>query len=182
MLNYSNIIEKCAKERINRRIPNGQPVNAEVLLSTMFRYASSEIRIYSGGLNDRVYGTDGLIESASKFLSDPYSTLQILLQTSMTPHDFESLRLGQLINSLRDKERHGCVEVRNAIGNYASSAAKHFATMDYTGFRYEFNHQACEAIANFNEPDTADKLNRAFDRAFKLSGTPNRVLEIGRCL
>jgi len=170
ILEYREIIERFARERVNQRVPNGLPQHASVLMETMFRNATAEMRIYSGELHDGVFGSPAMISSVESFLSKPYASMKILLQKQKDGSWLNSHALVQAIKQL--KEPHGRAEIRCAQGVYATDSANHFAVMDNDAYRFELDHNATKAVANFNEPRVAKDLLTAFDRAFDIAGSP----------
>lgn len=164
---YREIIEQFARDRVDQRVSNGMPMHAKILLETIFKTAAAEVRIFTGELNESVFGDKELKRSVKKFLSKPYSNLQILIQKEndndwMSKHPFISF-----IKSLESSEvPHGSVEIRFAQGAYSSDEAKHFSVMDNDGYRFEHDHSNTLAVANFNEPKTAQQLRLVFDVAF----------------
>ena len=168
---YREIIEKFARQRLNQRVPNGLPQHAAILIETMFKNAAAEMRIFTGELNKRVFGEPQAIEAALKFLSKPYAMLRILLQKDLSREEVLELPLVKSLNKLNDL--HGRVEIVSASGTYATDEAKHFAVMDNDGYRFEFDHENCKAVANFNDPVTAKELIEAFDSAFSLARKEN---------
>lgn len=164
---YREIIEKFARERINKRVSNGAPAHASVLLETMFKHAVAEMRIFTKELNGSVFGEQHMIDAATRFLGKPYSSMKILLQEGKDEAWAKDHPLFKAIAKMG--EPHGKVEVVNASGSYAENDANHFAVMDNDGYRFEFDHEKCKAVANFNEPKVAKDLISAFDKAFELS-------------
>lgn len=167
---YRAIIERFAHERINQRVSNGMAVHAAVLLETMFKHAAAEMRIYTGELHQDVFGQSGIVDAAKGFLSKPYARLRILIQKK---HDLAWVHGHPLLKAINDMAApHGDLEVRFASGVYASDQANHFAVMDNDGYRFELQHENCQAVANFNEPRVAKNLLSVFDQAFELGVTP----------
>jgi len=158
---YRELVEKLVRNNSATRISNGQSAHAAILIETMFKNACSEVRIYSGELNNDVYCGDGVIHSAIEFLKKAGSSLRILLQKD---HESSSHKLLNAIES--NDDLLGDYEVRVAVGTYATDDADHFAIMDEKGFRYEIDHDKCNAIASFNEPETAQKMATIFDFVF----------------
>lgn len=167
ILEYREIIERFARDRTNQRVPNGLPQHASVLLETMFKHATAEMRIYTGELNEAVFGQPAMISAVASFLSKPYASMKILLQKEKDDSWVDSHPLIQAISKIQAP--HGRTEIRCAQGVYATEAANHFAVMDNDAYRYELDHGACKAVANFNEPRVAEQLLSVFDKAFDLA-------------
>ena len=164
---YREIIEELAQQRTNQRIPNGMPQHAAVLIETMFRNSIAEMRIFSMECSPNIFGRPEVIEAACDFLSKPYSKLRIIVQKKQEPQWALEHPLLKTFKEL--EELHGEVKVVNATGAYADADASHFAVMDNDGFRYEFDHDNCKAVANFNEPVIAKRLLSSFDSAFGIA-------------
>ena len=164
---YRQTIERFAAERINQNISNGLPQHAKILLETMFKNASAEMRIYTGDLNADIYGDVTVVDAIKTFLLKPYAKLVILLQNQQPTDWAEKHPLIKALSLIRGS--HGSVEIRFASGNYSTDEANHFAVMDNDAFRYEHNHENCEAVANFNNSKTAKQLVSVFDQVRNIS-------------
>lgn len=161
---YATLVDRLAREKANARIPNGKPEHAKALLQSMFRHAQSEVRIFSLELSEQVYGSE-MAAAAASFLGREGTSLKILLQRHVDAVKHP------MLSELEKAQIIGQLVVRDNADDFWRDA-KHFAVMDKSGFRFEFTHDLanakCEAIANFNEPDTAKSLADAFDGAFSL--------------
>lgn len=169
---YRKIIQHLAAEKINRRIPNGKPAHAAILLEAMFTKADRDMRIFSRSLDESTYDNADLIDAAQRFLSRPATRLRILLQNRI---DVSALKSHPLIKALSEMTaalttaHEQKLQIRFAEGAYSKDSAKHLAVMDDLGFRFEVDHDKTQAIANFNEPRVASELATAFDRAFMMA-------------
>jgi hypothetical protein len=163
---YRELVEKLVKNNSETRISNGQSAHAAILIENMFRHANSDIRIYSGDLNNEVYNGKTVIQAAIKFLKKSGTSLKILLQNKRDAQWFNS---HELIKAIAEQkaELMGSFDIRIAEGVYATNEAHHFAVMDDKGFRYEIDHANCKAIASFNEPGSAKKMVEVFDFVFE---------------
>ncbi|OGT89435.1 MAG: hypothetical protein A2286_06105 [Gammaproteobacteria bacterium RIFOXYA12_FULL_61_12] len=176
LVEYERLIERLAAERTKQRVPNGLPEHAAVLLKTMFTYANSEIRVYSGDLSEIVFGNPPLLEAVSSFISRANSKLRILLQNAKDDAWLDSHPLTVRMRKLAQSGViHGSFDIRNASGSYADADAHHFTVMDQDGYRFELEHEHTKAIANFNEPKVARNLIKAFDEAFEIAGEGKRL-------
>lgn len=166
---YREIIKRLASKRTDARIPNGLPQHATILIETMFSTATAEMRIFTKELNQDIFGEPKLLGAAKKFLSKPYANLKILLQSPQDVEWTQEHPLFQVFNDLNNTNLlHGGVVIKNASGSYSTDDVNHFTVMDNDGFRFETDHYNCKAIANFNEPKTAEKLIKVFDSAFDM--------------
>lgn len=166
---YRDIIERFARDRVDARVPNGLPLHASILIETMFKSATAEMRIFTRELDTAVFGRDDIMAAVEKFIGRPYATLKILLQKPQDEKWAVDHPLVAKLNAFSQSSSHGSFVIRNAVGSYANNDANHFAVMDNDGFRYELDHDHCKAMANFNEPKTAKKLVEVFEQAFDIS-------------
>ena len=65
-------------------ILNKTTAHASVLIATLFRKAQRTVRIVSGGLDGRVYGTDEVIAAAEGFLALPGTQLEIVIEREVS--------------------------------------------------------------------------------------------------
>lgn len=168
---YRRLVEDLAKDRTDRRIPNGEPGHARILVTEMLKNAEEGVRVFSGSFNKEVYGEPRLLEAACSMLRRG-KRLKVLIQND------DELALHPLVAALANEKREhrSLVEFKKARGTYAAADAKHFAVMDGAAFRFEVNHEKCHAVANFNEPDVALVLRKTFESAFE-KAVPLNVVE-----
>lgn len=159
---YRQMIGRLARGRIDQIIPNGHPAHAAVLVEAMFDSAQRDVRIFTGSLAPEAYDQPYLVSAAKRFLEKPATRLRILIQK---PLSRQALEQRLFFSELQDTKK---VEIRTATGSYSLDDANHFAVMDECGFRYELQHEATQAIANFRAPGIAGQLVTVFDSAFAM--------------
>lgn len=131
------------------------------VFEAMFR-VGKEIRIFSKELRRDVYEADFVRFATSRFFSRG-GVLYVLVQ--------EPVGTGHPLLATAFASKSGQTIVRMATGSYAAGGdAAHFAVVDSRGYRFEFDHDTFEAIANFNDPEKASELKAAFDTAFAMGG------------
>lgn len=163
---YRLIAERYARTRVDKRLPCGMPIHAAVLIEMMFETALSEMRIYAKDLSELVFCRPEVLQAAVNFAAKPHTSLKILLEKKPCENWADT---HPLIKALKGRDIYGEIEVLFAAGNYAEGDAEHFAVLDKRGFRFEFDHYKCKAVANFNDPDIAKNLASTFDKAFLLA-------------
>ncbi|MES9884049.1 MAG: hypothetical protein ABW185_24650 [Sedimenticola sp.] len=162
MDNYRKMVKRYADEKNTELIPNGGTDHAEILIENIFSHAHDTVRVFTGTLNARVYGSDGVVEKAAEFLlSNKNSKLEILLQDI---DDIESLRGHPLINACGKIDEDRCVF--KSANEKEKSASSHFVTMDNLGYRVEPDKSKPAGIGCFNDPKLAVVLNDYFDTMF----------------
>lgn len=159
---YRDLIHHLARHKINSRIANGKAEHAAALFEGMFRTAENEVCIFTRNLEPRVFDQPRVAKAAWWYMQNPAAKLNILVQ------DQSGLATREIVKLARLPRRKGIVQIRLAAGSYRQNDAKHFAVMDGRAFRFEFDHENCSAIANFNEPGVASELQTAFLAAFSM--------------
>src|SRR5258706_16322970 len=77
---YAKLVAERLAARDGKPFPNGSIAHAQVIIETMFRSAVQRIRIVTGELNEHVYGSPAIMDSASQFLSLPGRSLEIVFE------------------------------------------------------------------------------------------------------
>jgi hypothetical protein len=171
---YYWIIDKCAKEKMNFEISNGDSTHAIYLLNTFFKYAKKEICIYTGSLSDSIFGSEQLIGTAINFLKrDKDATVKIVFQESI---DRESILSRKFIRSILDNKL-----IKNRLKVWTASSVfnaitNHFALMDGLAYRFETDHEQKKAIANFGDLASAETLKKAFSDIISSKNSKEIVL------
>ena len=81
MKKYNEMVRDYADRKCEDLIPNSGIEHAEVLIKNLFSHAENEVRILTGSLNARVYGTSEVLKSVDEFLhSGSNKKIKILLQ------------------------------------------------------------------------------------------------------
>lgn len=169
---YIELVDRCARKRLDYPIPNESPQHARVLIAKLFETARRSVVIVSGQLTDKtsngidVYGEKTLVANAKNFLRRPNSKLQIVLVNPI--HLGEENRLLKAVTN--DRERKGELILfpgknskRSGKRTNERSALPHFMVTDALAYRYEQDDQRIKAVANFGDPKTASKLRELFE-------------------
>jgi len=157
---YRDRIKLLARERNGAPIYNGSPDHAAIIVEHLFLAAHSEVRILSGDLNSRVYGTSGVVQRAREFLAHSNRRLRILLEreTYSPTHP--------LVAELTP-ERNVQIAVIPAL---VTGALKyHLATADNDCFRFEPEKENHVAVAAFGDEKSTANLNEIFDSIWDMS-------------
>lgn len=158
---YYEIIDWCAEYGENFEISNTDMAHASYLIKTLFKYAKSEVCIFSGQMFEGVFGNEDLQNEARKFLMMNGDCKLKIAYQEVVPK--ENILEGKFLrNILSDKERKGSVEVWDASGIFPTDGY-HFTVMDKKAFRFETNHKTRNAKANFGDSKTAENLAEVFN-------------------
>lgn len=176
---YRKLVKHLADEKSTDLIPNGGTDHAEVLIDNIFSHAKNSVRVFTGHLNSRVYGTDSVVSKAMDFLqSGPETKLSILIQEDLDSSFFAHHRL---VRMCEDMFSDRC-EVK-MVAEEDRKHQKHFVTMDDSGYRVEPDKEKPAGIGCFNDSETATKLNENFDDMFSRGQllTTGKVVEATSC-
>lgn len=162
MDNYRKHVKKLADESSSELIANGGTEHAEVLIENIFEHAGNAVRVFSGELNARVYGSSGIVENAKEFLqSGADHKLSILIQNKEV---LSSLEKHDLIKMCIELNTDMC-EIR-VVNEADKDVGHHFVVMDEVGYRFEPDREKPTAVACFYDVDNAKLLVSSFDNMF----------------
>jgi hypothetical protein len=157
LLNYRELIAKRIAERDGTPLPNGTLAHASVLIEAMFGAASKSIRILTGSLNARVYGTPEVIVCAQQFLANPIHSLEIIFEDDL---DDDAIARHPLLASLGPGANAKLWKLKPAFRKKIES---HFALMDDDSYRFEADKTQPSAIAAFGDKGFYNTLSTFFD-------------------
>jgi hypothetical protein len=164
---YIELVNRCARDRLNHPIANGSPVHARILIAKLFETAQSDIRLVSGTLRQsnrdgvEIYAYKPVIDQAIRFLRQPGSKLSITIQTG----DLNDGENNVFLRSVSDdKDRQGDIAVSIPKPGVLGDEVPHFMEADAATYRLETgadakpSNQSIAAIANFGDVKTAKSL------------------------
>src|SRR4051794_18311148 len=82
---FRELIRAESIEKSGRPIPSSTADQASIVLETFFSHGTQSVRIVTGRLNHKVYGTEDIIVEAKKFLVDPGRHLTIVFLEKTEP-------------------------------------------------------------------------------------------------
>lgn len=158
MKEYEGFVDECFKNNSEKPFDNSSAEHATVLIKKMFEYGKTTINIYTGCLEDAVYGNDDLIEKAEKYLRNG-GQLQIILQDQLTK---ESLGAKKFVQSCHNNNEK--VVFYQLKEKYRDIVKNHFSTMDDTAFRLETDKDKKLAIACANNKEQCKIFNNIYSK------------------
>jgi hypothetical protein len=168
---YQQLVDRCARERLNLAIANGSAFHARILISKLFEIAKEKVEIVSGRLTDvnpkgiDVYGFESVIAAARKFLTAPSTVLTIIVQHGSVHRGNENRFLKQVVD---DPNRNGTVHLCIPKIGLLDESVPHFMVSDRGAYRVETgkdakpSEEAIKAIANFGDAKTGEELAKLF--------------------
>lgn len=174
---FRELVDRCARTRLDCVIPNGSPVHARILIAKLFETALQHVAIVSGHLTDRtsdgedIYGDADVVTSARHFLCRPNSQLEIVLDTTVdrgTSNRF-------LVEVVNDPSRLGVVTLFDATNAISKMHSPHFMVTDALAYRHEMSPAGIQALANFGDEKRAKLLQSLFDNLKRLLKSSSKV-------
>lgn len=164
MDNYRKMVKKLADAKSGQLIPNGGTDHAEVLIENIFSHAQNVVRIFSGELNSRVYGSASVLAKAKEFLKSGTSKkIKILIQDTGAFNE-EYLAAHDLVKTCKEVSRNAC-EIKLASEN-DREIGSHFVIMDHQGYRIEPDRMKPTGVGCFNDSKRATALSVFYDKMF----------------
>lgn len=150
---YRDHITRLAAERTGQAVYNGSADHATIIVENMFAAAQDNVRILSGDLNAKIYGTEPVVQRAKQFLGHSSHRLQILVE------DVTFSASHPLIAAIGDDPN---VEIRHIPAALSSRISFHFMTADKDCYRFEGEKNSHVAVAAFGDFDTTAHLTELF--------------------
>jgi len=166
MDDYRKMVKKLADAKSSQLIPNGGTDHAEVLIENIFSHANDIVRIFSGELNARVYGSAPVLAKAKAFLkSGTGKKIKILIQEmNISNSNKDYLIAHDLIKTCKEVNPDAC-EIKFASGD-DKEIGSHFVIMDNQGYRLEPDRKKPTGVGCFNDKGRATALSVFYDKMF----------------
>lgn len=150
---YREHVKALAAQRTGEAVYNGSAEHAAVIVEQMFCSATSRVRILTGDLNARVYGTQRVVQRAKEFLGHSDHRLEILLEhrTFSPSHPL-----------IEEISAEANVTFHHIPADLSDRVNYHLMTADDDCFRFEAEKNSHAAVAAFGDPETARNLNSIF--------------------
>lgn len=163
MEEYQKYVRRLAQERTGESFYNNSPSHAAVILEALLDNAREKVCLITTSLNPEVFGNEGVISAAQKFLSDGTHVMQILIETDPE----ESISTGHPL--AQELVQHNTVAVRRLPPTLLTEMNYHFTVVDADSFRFEPNKSRWEASAAFGDAANGRKLQGVFDSLWEMS-------------
>jgi hypothetical protein len=154
---YAELIQSSIAKRDGTPIPNGTIEHATMLIEAMLRNGKNSVRILTGELNARLYGTEQIILAARQFLSDFNRKLEIVVEGKS---EDKELILNPLIIAIKSSPNLNIWRLKPERRDQLKS---HFSLMDDDSYRYEPNKEEPSAIAAFGDKPFTETLLKVFE-------------------
>ena len=165
---FRDIVDQCAEDNLDRRIPNSATTHAAYLLYKLLEGAAkrkSHVRIISGQLDKRVYNQPKMLDALGEC---------IRAQVKMDVAVLEE------VDGDSDNEFHELLKDYDNVQHYELSKdastdnVPHMLVVGEKSFRYETNTKTHSAYANFNDTDFVKVLNQYFEQLIE-DGTLSHI-------
>jgi hypothetical protein len=159
---YGELLRSRIEARDGTPLPNGTPVYEMMLMLVMFKNAGSIIRILTGKLNARVYGSEEVISAAKQFLANPDHRLEIIFEEEIGDED---LARHPLLAALEERSN---LELWRVRPEWQGKLLSHFALMDGDSYRFEADKTKPSGVAVFGDKEHFRLLANAFEAIKKM--------------
>jgi hypothetical protein len=156
-LQYRKLISDSIAKRDGSPIPNGTNRHASMLIEAMFANAQKAVRILTGELDARVYGTPEIIREAGQFLANSDHSLTVIAESGF---DDDEISRHPLLSTIQASANF---HLYRATPELTSVLKFHFALMDDDSYRFEADKSKTAAIAAFGDKPFAQTLAGLFE-------------------
>lgn len=168
---FRRLIRAEALARAGKPIPSSTADQAAAIMETFFARAETSVRILTGGLNARIYGTNEVIVEAKKFLYNRQSSLSIIF---LEPQNQRLLSRHPLLSSLNEYDNVHLFETKR---EFAELVSFHFSVLDRHAYRFKNEIGSHSSVTSFGDVAFAGRLIDVFERLRDLS-IPVRLLQL----
>lgn len=160
---FRQMIRSAALRRDARPIPTSSPEQASIIIETFFATASSAVRIVTAGLNARIYGSEGVLVEAKKFLASSDHRLEVIF---LKPHPAAIWHTHPLLRMASEN--------RNVYAGYVqeyitTTLSFHFSVVDNDIYRFKSDSNGHSSIVSFGDKELAKTLIDIFHRLRSVS-------------
>ncbi len=184
---FRELLKYWASEKNSSIFSNGDPLEANAVIGTMYEHSSSIVRFFATDTSGIIAECDGCgefyFQALDSFLSKPHTQLKVLIERK--PDD-ENKRLFKFLkeNSLKDKDlpphlrkidfRFASKDFLELMTNRRPKNLKssvkndyiHYTTGDNSMFRIEYDSSKNTAKFSFNNEEITAQLIQDFDSFF----------------
>lgn len=178
---YIAYIQMLAKGNVDRIYMNSGDEHALIVLIELFKKAANSIRIFAGSLCGSLGDDIQYIYAISNFI-DKGGNVKILVTEYNEDKAYNSPLYRQLafFKDLGKSVEIKHTDFRIRSNNSEDTTDKHFTVADSQSYRIETNIEDRTARGNFNDSETAQKLEDMFDEMF--SSNKSRQIDLSQLL
>jgi hypothetical protein len=160
MKEYFDFVEGLAKNKENKVFFNSGPIHASIVMSRIFEYAQSDVKIFCGGFSGAVSNDPLYLESLERFLKRENTSLKILVE------DYETNKNSKIYSLLKKyTSKIAIFQTKERVVNAQNGHLIHFTIGDDKMLRLETNPNDFTAQVNFQSSD-AKSISAIFDNLF----------------
>jgi hypothetical protein len=151
---YRDHVKRLSVERKGESIYNGSADHATIIVENILAVSRQHVRILTGDLNAKVYGTNSVVHRAREFLAHSGRKLEVLVE------NVTFNRSHPLIEEIGNEPNATFYHIPEHLG---ARIGFHFMTADNDCFRFEAEKNSHAATAAFGDGETTEHLNKIFD-------------------
>lgn len=154
---FRSVLSHECRAQSGTPIPSSTAAQASIVVETFFLHAKHTVRIATGSLNEKIYGTDDVLAAAANFLLYRERKLQILF---LEGRNKISLETHSLIRRFAGSNR---LQMKVIPENSSLTSRPHFMLMDDIGYRFKASGLSHSSIVAFGDNVTTSRLNEIFE-------------------
>lgn len=156
---YIDFVEALATEGENKIFFNSGPLHAAAVMSTIFKHANKNVKIFAGDFSGAVSNREIYLSQLNNYLARPDTNLEIILQNDSNIHK------SKIFDVLRGKRNVKLTQSPFKVTRRVleDDVPVHFTVADGKMFRIETDVDNFYAECNFNDVEKASQLTSLFD-------------------
>lgn len=137
---------------------------SSIIMSTIFKYAKSSLRIYAGNLNGGISEKKEYLSSLNNFI-EREGEVKVLIQNIDSTNPSEAYQLLDMYSGFNENVK--ILLTNTELINPKKHQSFHFTVGDNNMFRVETDTKNFAGYASFNSPEIAKNLCEIFDSIFE---------------
>lgn len=164
---YKKLINEFSEAQSRGIVPNNITPHSQLLLTKFLEQAKRHVEIFSGELNEDIYGSPDVCSAASEFLERDGAVLDILLERAP-----DNLKNHPLIEVCQASSKGTCNVHQWDTTKQPKLPDSHFVVVDGKAWSFKLDKGQPMNLGCFNNPVVGKKLHESFAQMLESYSKP----------
>lgn len=161
---YREAIDILARKSEDFIFDHGGIEKSSIIMSTIFKYAKSCLRIYAGNLNGGISNQENYLNNLNDFI-ERGGEVKVLIQVINSTSPSKAYQLLDMYSGFNENVK--ILPTDTELIDPRRHKSFHFTVGDNKMLRVETDTENYVGYASFNSPEIAKKLSDIFDKIFQ---------------